>query len=848
MRSLTWALPVLLAIGLATPAQAAQPPTREKSGFIVQDGTLVWRAPKPLPIGDAAVEFWDGDRLLGRPRASFDHRTFTLDDTTVANPQAPQVRVGGKRVDVEEKPRPRALAPMQAPAAPLPAAQVDPGTPGPFKTTSGEYTLDPVTLPNYPTSVEMQALVVAPVNAPGKRLLALFLHGRHGTCYIPGGAEGLSWPCPQGMKPTPSHKGYQQAQQLLASQGYVTVSISANSINAQDGGIMDAGSQGRSSLVRQHLSRWADWADTGRGSAPEIVKAAPVADLSNVLLMGHSRGGEGVNRSAVDSLSPPPGENLPTRWNIRGLVLIGPTAFGQNPAADVHAVTFLPGCDGDVSDLQGQEYADASRGVSRGKALHSSLYFAGANHNFFNTEWTPGQAEAPAYDDFPGGDAVCSEGTPTRLTPAQQQTAGATYIAAAARLFIGGDQRVLPLVDGTGVRAPSADPARVISQAVGGARVPFVVPENTTQVSGGAKLCKLVTMGADSCFDPAIAQFEPHSTRLQGSVSEDPDRVAVTLAGSGAVRPANTVSLAGSRNLALRLIVPPNTKDNQFAVAITDSNGRKAQLGTVKLDGLTATEKMVSLWAQEVRVPLPVYGIDLRQVASLEIVPSGTGQAWLMDAYGWNTGLPEPEPVALSRVDVSDLFVPEGDSGTRTFQVKVTASGNTAGTARLFVSDGAGGYTTRVITVQPGQQTVDVPFAITGDTKWDPFSIRRSVFAKALHGVVAADYAGGLIVQNDDPEPAITVTPITDKVTEGGTLAWRVTLAAPMDFLYAQRVQVVAPASGTELSSTDVSTEWFAQWSGQNPQPSRPLSGTDPHPHRAADRGLHHPDCRGQCR
>ena len=44
------------------------------------------------------------------------------------------------------------------------------------------------------------------------------------------------WPCPTGTQPIPSHRGYLQDQKLLASQGYVTVSISANGINGQDCG------------------------------------------------------------------------------------------------------------------------------------------------------------------------------------------------------------------------------------------------------------------------------------------------------------------------------------------------------------------------------------------------------------------------------------------------------------------------------------------------------------------------------------------------------------------------------------------------------------------------------------
>lgn len=467
MRMLTIMLFVLVMAGMAAPAWAAPPPSRPApvggTGWSLDGAQLTWRAPEQVPVGDAAVEFWEGDHLLGRPRPSADYRTFTLDSVAVTDPQALAVRAGSRRLDVEEK-RPALRAQPSALPALQPAGAVDPGTPGPYSTRTGEYTLDSIRLPGYAQPIEMQAIVVAPVGAHGKRPLALFLHGRHQTCYDPADPNKISidWPCQAGMKTVPSYRGYLQAQELLASQGYVTVSISANGINGQDGQLDDAGAQGRSSLVRRHLAHWADWAGAGRRSAPDIVRDAPVADLSKVLLVGHSRGGEGVNRAALDSLSPPPGDNERVRWHIRGTFLIGPTIFGHNPAPDVPSVTILPGCDGDVSDLQGEMYVDATRGISGGTALHSALYVVGANHNFFNTEWTPGQSEAPSNDDFwPEDDAVCSAGTPTRITAAQQQTAGATYIAAAARLFVAGDQRVLPLVDGSGVRAPSADPVRV---------------------------------------------------------------------------------------------------------------------------------------------------------------------------------------------------------------------------------------------------------------------------------------------------------------------------------------------------------------------------------------------------
>jgi hypothetical protein len=829
MRMLKFVLPALLVAGLATPAQAAPSPQETPpTGWAVDGGTLMWRAADRVPVGDAAVEFWSGGRLLGRPVPSADHRTFTLTGAEITDPRALEVRAGGHRLDADEPREPLRTRPSSPPAA-LPAGDVDPGTPGPYATTTGEYTVDSIRLPGYAAPIEMEGVVVAPVGAKGKRPLALFLHGRHQTCWDPADLNNITidWPCAEGMQPVPSHRGYLQAQKLLASQGYVTVSISANGINGQDAEIADAGAQGRSSLVRRHLARWADWAGRGRGSAPAAVKAVPAADMSKVLLVGHSRGGEGVNRAATDSISPPPGDtgyDGRVRWTIRGTLLIGPTIFGHNPAPDVPSATILPGCDGDVSDLQGQMYLDATRGISRGAALHSALYMVGANHNYFNTEWTPGQSESPAFDDvWAEDDPVCSPGTPTRLTAEQQQQAGATYIAAAARLFVAGDRRVLPLLDGSGVRAPSADPVRVRSHAVGGGRTPFVVPDATTTASGGARMCKQVTEDAASACLPD-SMWQPHFVSLWG-VFDDPDRFSVALdGGGGVIRPEKPVSLAGSRDLALRVIVPPNTAGTRFDVTITDTAGKKARLGAVTVDGLIASEHISAVWAQEVRVPLPRHGIDLRKVASLEL--TGGGKAWLVDAYGRSPGLPAPRPVVLPRVDVGALTVEEGDSGTKSYEIPVSVTGDSPATLRLFVTDEEGAVTSRLVTVQPGQPEIVLPYEVTGNTRWSSGS-QQPVIAKAIRNVVSGGYTGGLTVLDDDPEPTLTVTPAAGPVPEGGMLTWTATSSAVADSALVRYGWPVPPEAGQELSSTDVDAEWFRQNTyEEEPEPSRPLSAT----------------------
>ncbi len=861
---LTTVLVMGLALGFGGPA-AAQPPGggapgvaatgrgQLPEGWTMTAGAtgpaLTWTAPAAVPMGDAAVEFYAGDRLLGRPRPAADQRTFRLDVPGRPELSDLQVRAAGRRLDAAGAAQRAAVSARAASAEPAvaaisPANPVDPGKKGPYATVSGEYQLPGAKLPDFPHKVEMQGVVVAPKGAPGKRPLALFLHGRHSTCFA--GTENTSgdWPCKAGYKAIPSHRGYLQAQRLLASQGYVTVSISANGINGQDWAADDGGAQARSSLVRLHLARWADWAGAQRPTAPPVVKSAPVTDLSKVLLMGHSRGGEGVNRAATDSLSAPPaaqdGYRGKVRWTIRGTVLIGPTIFGHNPAPDVPSVTILPGCDGDVSDLQGQIYVDGTRGVSRGAALHSALYVVGANHNFFNTEWTPGQAVAPAWDDFgsEAPDKVCTLGkAKTRLTARQQQTVGATYLAAAARLFVAGDDRVRPLLDGSGFRAASAGPARVLSHAIGGARKPLLVPASTTKVTGtGARLCQQVTPVAKlACADPeGWTERSPHFVGF--AVNPEPGRYAVRMNWSAAgkavtLKPAKAQSIGGAPSLALRVVVPPNSTGTRMDVAVTDAKGRKATLGTVRVDGLPGSDGTTAHWAQEVRVPLAAAvraKLDLRKIAKLGLTPrSKKGKAWVIDAWGWRAGTPAPKPAALPRVDVGQLTVKEGNSGVRTYQVPVTVSGRGNGQIWLFLTDPKTFKTTaKLATVKPATRSIKVQVTVAGNKRYGE-DLRHSLLTKTVKGVVIGDYDGGVLVRDDDPAPTVTVRPVADRVTEGASLKWRVTLSAVADNAMYLSFLVQAPAGGAELSTADLDPAWFKEWSGEEPLPARPLSGED---------------------
>src|SRR5262249_40850411 len=121
-------------------------------------------------------------------------------------------------------------------------------------------------------------------------------------------------------------------------------------------------------------------------------------------------------------------------------------------------------CDGDVSDLQGVHYFDDARyNVPGDTAAKHTILTMGANHNFFNTIWTPGLFPAGTADDWTafvsGGrrDSLCGPARPSqRLTDAEQRGAGRAYMMAFFRVYLGNESAFLPLLKGDELPPPSA--------------------------------------------------------------------------------------------------------------------------------------------------------------------------------------------------------------------------------------------------------------------------------------------------------------------------------------------------------------------------------------------------------
>jgi hypothetical protein len=713
---------------------------------------------------------------------------------------------------------------------------VDPGEPGPYDTTSSDYSLDQVRLPDLPLPVEMTGHVVAPTDAPGLRPLVLLLHGWHQSCYLPGTDQWqVAWPCPQGWEPLPSHLGYRYLQRLLASQGYVTVSIAANALNGQDRqdvqGSPDLNVTARAALVRRHLSVWGRWA------ADPASPWSGRIDMDAVTLIGHSRGGEAVNRVAIGVPASAP-------YTINGLVLIAPTDFGRQAAPNVSTVTLLGYCDGDLTGLEGQGYADVGRDLAGDSALRSSVLVMGANHNYFNTEWTPGSSVAFAEDDWRDtDDPICGTDAPTRLSAAEQRAVAATYVAGAVRLHARRDNRVLSMFDGSSVRVPSAGGADVRSTAVGGRRRLVPIREDVTVLASGpisARICDGQSSGPERVCGAGLPQARTPHWPVGDQPPYRPGQPALEVswtgaAGSATVQLGEPLDLSRSTSVDARVIVSTATPRVRLGLRLQDADGASVVLeprDQGRLRALPGRDPLGKLLAQTLRTPLTgVAEVDLSRITGIGLVSrSVQGRIWLLDVAGRRPGL---APVSTSSVPIVRLVDVNEPEGSATDPQHVTLTVRTRGEltepTRVLVRavEPVEGRLLRRTSVllQPGEPTATFTVPYERDDSDDfPATSSFNAFVFSTSGAVATgDYAARVTIRDDDPSPTVTVARADRTVAEGADVRWRIGLSEPITY-YASIGWRVVRADGElpQLRSDDVPAQWLRSM-GVTP-PQRPVA------------------------
>lgn len=314
----------------------------------------------------------------------------------------------------------------------------------------------------FPGGIELAGVVHHPGVLDRGYPLVLIQHGRHSTCGLPDGKATMEWPCLAGTTPIRSLAGYEYLADNLASHGYVVVSIGANGINAVDQKTADRGMAARAALIEKHLRLWVDWAT--RGGAPFGDRFRGAVDLTRVGTMGHSRGGEGVvthqvsyGAKAVD-------------YRLGAVFALAPVDFYRPKINGTPFATLLPTCDGDVSDLQGARFYDDSRyAVAGDPAAKYTVAVTAANHNFFNTVWSPSSGVAGALDDagylpdWEGEESICHPRNARRLSETEQRAVGLGYVNGFFRAQLGGESALAPVWSGR-VEQPAGIPTKAAVQ------------------------------------------------------------------------------------------------------------------------------------------------------------------------------------------------------------------------------------------------------------------------------------------------------------------------------------------------------------------------------------------------
>ncbi|WBQ07055.1 Calx-beta domain-containing protein [Kribbella sp. CA-293567] len=692
-----------------------------------------------------------------------------------------------------------------------PPLAVDPGATGKYAVDTGEYDLgdQAVFLPGLGHQAEVVGKVYAPKGALGPRPLVVFLHGRHSVCYGDATSEPTApWPCAKGEKPIPSYRGYDGAAKALASNGYQVVSISANAVNAFDGGVYDQGAQARAELILEHLALWKKWSTVGGG--PFGSKFVGKVNLQNIGLMGHSRGGEGVARAAVLNA------DRGGQYGIRAVLPLAPTDFARATVPGVAMSVILPYCDGDVSDLQGQKFYDDTRySVTGDAAARSTVTVLGANHNFFNTEWTPGQSAAPSNDDWWSDDekaAPCGAKYAGRLTAKEQQAVGTAYVAGFFRLQLGNETKLLPLLDGSNAHPASAGRAvvRVVSQAPAASRrdvsrLDQALPAGAVTGKAKATVCagvdeasKAAAPAATCLTSPGGGSDSPHW--VESYLAPNTPTTAVTKltwTGKGAVR----INLNAFQRDVRRYSVltfratpdPSGAPRTDLTVRVVDGKGRAAAVpvsavsdALLRMPG-TPEMGLPKNLLRTVRIPTSsLKGIDLRDVRAIELVTdkAAAGSVFVSDLAFSTPGLGKSAPSKLPRLSATDVGkFQEGNSGVQNAEFWVTLSRPSPRPVTVYAETASEspsvGSVVKQLVFRPGQTKQKITVPITGNTR-DSYDSVFSLVLSAPHDALLGKSFGNGEVIDDDPTPTLTVGHAT-AAENAKTLKFPLKLSAPSD-------------------------------------------------------------------
>ena len=264
-------------------------------------------------------------------------------------------------------------------------------------------------------------------------------------------------------------------------------------------------------------------------------------------------------------------------FDVKAVLAIAPT--DQDPFVDWDPVSpylvIIPNNDGDVSNLQGQRTYDRAFTSVLPEAKReekTEFWLFGANHNFFNTTWTPGSGDPFASDDGIGIG---------RMSAPAQRRAGCQIVSAFVETELGGDSLAAAAIRGE----------RPIS-GLGGIEVHIAHQRTLAKIvddfdHGGGKTVN--SLGGSVTVSGAMPLFDLVSFRSSGfntSFRGDTDGLVLGANGEGIYEttlPAGDRDVRRYRTLSLRIariresaVLPPEEQPADFSVTLIDTSGNVA--------------------------------------------------------------------------------------------------------------------------------------------------------------------------------------------------------------------------------------------------------------------------------
>ncbi len=224
------------------------------------------------------------------------------------------------------------------------------------------------------TALPLNARVWYP-GGKGPFPLVLIVHGNHGDRDF-------------------SDPGYEYLGRLMASRGFIFVSVDENFLNGAWYDFFDhlrSENDCRAWLILKHLELWRIW-----NNDPQNPFYGKV-DMENIGLIGHSRGGEAVAIAACFNRLPHNPDDATLTFdfdfNLKSVIAIAPVDGQYKPAGtgttleNISYLVIQGSNDMDLRTYEGTRQFQRTEWKDEIFHVKAGLYVFGANHGQFNTIW-----------------------------------------------------------------------------------------------------------------------------------------------------------------------------------------------------------------------------------------------------------------------------------------------------------------------------------------------------------------------------------------------------------------------------------------------------------------------------